>query len=160
MTACRDMGFVLDKLAWMRAEGIWPNGRRYLWTDAFGGVLGRHAPGYTQKGGQIARDIHEAFVVPDRGVWWRMREDLSGPDPHSGFGGLDEFDGYVSYRFLDEDALAPQIADMRPMIEPAMPEFPNGLHRCAGEQTPVKQLARRHAAFRSCVTARRAVVAS
>lgn len=30
---------VLDKLAWMRAQGIWPNGRRYLWTDAFGLVL-------------------------------------------------------------------------------------------------------------------------
>ena len=23
----------------MRAEGIWPNGRRYLWTDAFGVIL-------------------------------------------------------------------------------------------------------------------------
>ncbi len=30
---------VLDKLAWMRAEHIWPNGLRYLWTDAFGVVL-------------------------------------------------------------------------------------------------------------------------
>ena len=25
MAACRDIGYVLDKLAWMRAEGIWPN---------------------------------------------------------------------------------------------------------------------------------------
>lgn len=31
--------YVLDKLAWMRTEGIWPNGQRYLWTDAFGVVL-------------------------------------------------------------------------------------------------------------------------
>ena len=30
---------VLEKLAWMRAEGIWPKGLRYLWTDAFGLVL-------------------------------------------------------------------------------------------------------------------------
>jgi hypothetical protein len=30
---------VLEKLAWMRAESIWPNGLRYLWTDAFGLVL-------------------------------------------------------------------------------------------------------------------------
>jgi hypothetical protein len=29
----------LDKLAWMRRERIWPNGLRYLWTDAFGLVL-------------------------------------------------------------------------------------------------------------------------
>ena len=43
-----------------------------------------------------------------------MREDLSGPDPgFAGFGALDAFDGYVSYRLLDEAALAPQIADMR-----------------------------------------------
>ncbi len=30
---------VLDRLAWLRQEGIWPNGLRYLWTDAFGVVL-------------------------------------------------------------------------------------------------------------------------
>ena len=30
---------VLDKLGWMRDQKIWPNGLRYLWTDAFGVVL-------------------------------------------------------------------------------------------------------------------------
>jgi hypothetical protein len=30
---------VLQALDWMRAERIWPNGPRYLWTDAFGVVL-------------------------------------------------------------------------------------------------------------------------
>src|SRR3981189_3863465 len=30
---------VLDKLRWMREQRIWPNGLRYLWTDAFGLVL-------------------------------------------------------------------------------------------------------------------------
>ena len=30
---------VLARLAWMREERIWPNGMRYLWTDAFGVVL-------------------------------------------------------------------------------------------------------------------------
>jgi hypothetical protein len=30
---------VLKRLEWMRAQGIWPNGKRYLWTDAFGVVL-------------------------------------------------------------------------------------------------------------------------
>ncbi len=124
MAACRDIGYVLDKLAWMRAEGIWPNGLRYLWTDAFGvvllvslhaelqdpqyleqarglvadvervlgrprglrigeapdrggqyyhylamwmyalSVLGRYVPEYTAKGIQLARDVHDAFVVP------------------------------------------------------------------------------------------------
>jgi len=31
--------YVLAKLDWMRRERIWPNGLRYLWTDAFGLVL-------------------------------------------------------------------------------------------------------------------------
>jgi hypothetical protein len=35
----RDVGYVLKKLDWMRVERIWPNGLRYLWTDAFGVVL-------------------------------------------------------------------------------------------------------------------------
>lgn len=35
----RDIDAVLEKLRWMRRERIWPNGLRYLWTDAFGIVL-------------------------------------------------------------------------------------------------------------------------
>lgn len=31
--------YVLKKLDWLTAEQIWPNGLRYLWTDAFGVVL-------------------------------------------------------------------------------------------------------------------------
>jgi hypothetical protein len=31
--------YVLRKLDWLAAEQIWPNGLRYLWTDAFGVVL-------------------------------------------------------------------------------------------------------------------------
>ena len=34
-----DLPWVLDHLRWMREQGIWPNGKRYLWTDAFGVVL-------------------------------------------------------------------------------------------------------------------------
>src|SRR5437868_12296390 len=34
-----DTRYVLRKLDWMREEHIWPNGLRYLWTDAFGVVL-------------------------------------------------------------------------------------------------------------------------
>lgn len=34
-----DLNYVFTKLAWMRAQQIWPNGLRYLWTDAFGLVL-------------------------------------------------------------------------------------------------------------------------
>src|SRR6266511_1008799 len=34
-----DTQYVLRKLDWMREARIWPNGLRYLWTDAFGIVL-------------------------------------------------------------------------------------------------------------------------
>ena len=34
-----DLDYVLKKLHWMRDQHIWPNGLRYLWTDAFGLVL-------------------------------------------------------------------------------------------------------------------------
>ena len=177
MTACKDIGYVLDKLNWMRAERIWPNGLRYLWTDAFGvvllvslhaalgerrfldeaewvvsevdrvlgrprgirigeapdrdgqyfhylamwlyalSVLARVMPDYRRKGIDLVHQIHPAFVMPGRGVVWKMKEDLSSPYPGFGFGALDAFDGYVSYRCLDENALAREIADMRALID-------------------------------------------
>ena len=38
---CRagSIDYVLAKLRWLRESRIWPNGLRYLWTDAFGVVL-------------------------------------------------------------------------------------------------------------------------
>ena len=177
MPACRDIPYVLDKLNWMRAERIWPNGLRYTWTDAFGvvllvslyselneqrfldeaewlvsevervlgrprgirigeaadrdgqyfhylamwlyalSVLARHRPAYRAKGVNLVRQIHDAFVVPGRGVIWKMKEDLSAPYPGYGFGALDAFDGYVSYRCLDEHGLAGEISDMRALID-------------------------------------------
>jgi len=177
MTGLKDINYVLDKLAFMRSERIWPNGLRYLWTDAFGlvllvslyeelkeerfldeaewlvaevdrvlgrergirigeeadrdgqyfhylamwlyalAVLGRHLPAYRERGVALARDIHGPFVVPGRGVLWKMKEDLSGPYPGYGFGALDAFDGYVSYRLLDEEALASEIAEMGEIID-------------------------------------------
>ena len=177
MPVCKDISYVLDKLNWMRAERIWPNGLRYTWTDAFGvvllvslyaelkeqrfldeaewvvsevervlgrprgirigeaadrdgqyfhylamwlyalSVLARHVPAYRAKGVDLVRQIHSAFVVPGRGVIWKMNEDLSAPYPGYGFGALDAFDGYVSYRCLDEHALAGEISDMRALID-------------------------------------------
>ena len=177
MRGLTDIGYVLDKLGWMRAERIWPNGLRYLWTDAFGlvllvslyqelederyldeaewlvaevnrvlarprgirigeepdrdgqyfhylamwlyalAVLGRYRPAYREEGVALVRQIHDAFVLPGRGVIWKMQEDLSGPYPGYGLGALDAFDGYVSYRLLDEGELAREIAEMRTLIE-------------------------------------------
>ena len=177
MRGLQDREHVLAKLDWMRAEHIWPNGLRYLWTDAFGlvllvslyeslgekrfldeaewlvadvkrvlgrkrgirigeepdrdgqyfhylamwlyalGVLGRYLPHYREEGIALAKAIHDPFVVPGRGVIWKMQEDLSWPYPGYGFGALDAFDGYVSYRLLDEKLLAREIAEMRTLIE-------------------------------------------
>jgi hypothetical protein len=183
MPACKDITYVLDKLSWMRAERIWPNGQRYTWTDAFGvvllaslyaetgktrfldeaewvvsevdrvlgrprgirigeapdrdgqyfhylamwlyalSVLARHVPAYRRKGIDLVRHIHGAFVVRGRGVVWKMKEDLSAPYPGFGFGALDAFDGYVSYRCLDEQALAREIADMKALIDATAPSL-------------------------------------
>jgi hypothetical protein len=168
---------VLKKLAWMEEERIWPNGLRYLWTDAFGvvllvslytrlheerflvtakhvvdqvdRVLGRKAgyrigeapdrdgqyyhylgmwifalgrlgeidPEYKEKAIAVAKAIHPKFLVPDVGVIWKMQEDLSGPYPGYGLGALDAFHGYVVYSWLDANALAAEIQDMRNLVD-------------------------------------------
>ena len=173
----RDVDYVLEKLRWMREERIWPNGLRYLWTDAFGVLLyvslhratgeekwleaaealvadvyrvlgrprglrigqapdrdgqyfhylamwmfalarlGEHRAEYRERGIFLVREVHDAFLVPGRGVIWKMREDLSGPYPGYGLGAMDAYDGYVSYRALDEAALAREIADMKALID-------------------------------------------
>ena len=38
-TPLHDIEYVLKKLRWMREQRVWPNGLRYLWTDAFGLIL-------------------------------------------------------------------------------------------------------------------------
>jgi hypothetical protein len=81
------------------------------------GRLGGLKPEYRNRGVSLAKDIHSAFVLPGTGVIWKMTEDLSAPYPGYGLGALDAFDGYVAYRLLDEDELAPEIADMRHLIE-------------------------------------------
>jgi len=174
---------VLDKLAWMRERSIWPNGLRYLWTDAFGVILlvslhkalggdrwieeaegvvgdvervlgrkrglrigqapdrdgqyfhylamwifaleklGRFRPEYRKRAIEVVREIHPAFVLPRRGVIWKMKEDLSGPYPGYGLGALDPFHGYVVYRLLDPEALADEIEDMRTLVEASWAEL-------------------------------------
>jgi hypothetical protein len=173
----RDIPTVLARLRWMREQSIWPNGLRYLWTDAFGvillvslfralgerrwldeaewvvaeveRVLGRHRgfrigeepdrdgqyfhylamwmyalcrlgevdAAYRDRAIELVRAVHPRFVVPDVGVLWKMREDLSGPYPGFGLGALDAFHGYVVYRLLTPDALAAEIADLRALVD-------------------------------------------
>lgn len=173
----KEIDYVLRKLTWMEAQNIWPNGLRYLWTDAFGvillvslyealgdqryldeaeevvaavdrtlgrargirigeeadrdgqyfhylamwlfalAVLGRHRPLYRQRGVDLVHQIHKPFLVPGAGIIWKMREDLSGPYPGYGLGVLDAFQGYVTYRVLDEDALAAEIDDIAQIMD-------------------------------------------
>jgi hypothetical protein len=173
----RELDYVRQKLDWMREQRIWPNGLRYLWTDAFGLVLyvslfretgeqrwldaakdlvvdvdcilgrprgyrigeaadrdgqyfhylamwlfalaclGEHEPHYREKGIGIAKDIHRPFVLPGRGVIWKMEEDLSAPYPGYGLGAMDAFDGYVSYKLLSKTELGSEIAEMRAIME-------------------------------------------
>ena len=172
---------VLKRLKWMRAQGIWPNGKRYLWTDAFGVVLllslyreldrsqfldeaewvvaevervlgrprgfrigqaadrdgqyyhylamwvyalsrlGRVIPKYRENAIRVVKDIHPAFLVPERGVHWKMLEDLSAPYPGFGLGALDPFHGYVVYRLLDEAVLATEVSQMKALVERIYP---------------------------------------
>jgi hypothetical protein len=86
-----------------------------MWLYALA-IMARHVPEMTAKGVGLVRQIHRAFVLPGRGVIWKMKEDLSGPYPGFGLGALDAFDGYISYRKLDEENLAEEIGDMRLLI--------------------------------------------
>jgi len=175
--ALRDIDYVLHKLNWMESRHIWPNGLRYLWTDAFGlvlylslyeytgdpefraratrlvtdvyRVLGREKglrigqaadrdgqyfhylamwlyalacfakfdPCYRDKAISLVKDIHPAFVIPGKGVIWKMQEDLSGPYPGFGLGAMDAYDGYVVYKLLDPNTLSSEIGQMRELIE-------------------------------------------
>jgi hypothetical protein len=179
----RDISWVLDHLRWMREQRIWPNGRRYLWTDAFGVVLlvslyhelgedrwigeaervvadvervlgrprgirigeapdrdgqyfhylamwmyalhrlGEVEPEYRRRGIDLVRQVHPSFVIPGTGVWWKMQEDLSGPYPGYGLGGLDAFQGYVVYRLLDAEELSPEIEQMKRIVEKSWREL-------------------------------------
>jgi hypothetical protein len=177
MAGLEEVNWVLDRLRWMRENRIWPNGRRYLWTDGFGVVLlvslyhrlgeerfleeaewvvaavdrvlgrrrgirigeaadrdgqyfhyltiwmyalhrlGEVRPEYRRRGIDLVRQVHPAFVIPGRGVWWKMAEDLSGPYPGYGLGALDAFEGYVVYRLLDAEDLRLEIAEMKDIVE-------------------------------------------
>ena len=93
-----------------------------MWLYALA-VLGRHVARYREMGIGIVHEVHDAFLVPGRGVIWKMQEDLSAPYPGYGLGALDAFDGYVSYRMLGEEELSREIGDMRALIDEAAPDL-------------------------------------
>lgn len=164
-------------MQWMRENEIWPNGLRYLWTDACGVILltslyretgeeeyldkaekvvddvyrvlgrekgirigeaedrygqyyhylamwlyalyciGLEKPGYHEQAVELVEDVHPHFYEPGKGIHWKMKEDLSGPEPGYGYGALDAFHGYVVYKLLDRERLEDQIKEMRGLID-------------------------------------------
>jgi hypothetical protein len=84
--------------------------------------LGQVDPTYAPRAVDLVKEVHPAFVTPGRGIWWKMKEDLSGPYPGYGFGALDAFDAYVVYRLIDRESagvgsLEREIADVRQIVE-------------------------------------------
>ncbi|MBP1730716.1 MAG: hypothetical protein H6Q55_1145, partial [Deltaproteobacteria bacterium] len=79
--------------------------------------LGTIKEEYHRKAVELVRQIHPAFVLPGVGVIWKMLEDLSGPYPGYGLGGLDHFHGYVVYSEIDPRELAREIRDMKSLVE-------------------------------------------
>lgn len=65
-----DITTVFDRLEWMDDQGIWPNGPRYLWTDAFGLVLfvslynEIHDDRFLEKAEQLVADVDRVLGRP------------------------------------------------------------------------------------------------
>ena len=79
-------------------------------------VLGRIKPEYRERGIALARHPPALRRAGAR----RHLEDEGRPEravSGYGFGGLDAFDGYVSYHLVDEEGLAPEIAEMKDIID-------------------------------------------
>ena len=89
-----------------------------VWEFALG-VLGGHRAGYRERGIAVVEQVHDHFMMPGRGILWKMREDLSGPEPGFGLGALDPFQSLAVYRFLDAGTgrLASQIAEVREFVD-------------------------------------------
>jgi len=79
--------------------------------------LGKIEPQYHQMAVDLVRQVHPHFIIPKVGVYWKMREDLSGVYPGYGLGGLDFYQGYVTYRLIDEKALSSEIGDMHDLVQ-------------------------------------------
>lgn len=79
-------------------------------------ILGQFEDEYHEKAIRTAQDIHPHFIEPGMGVHWKMKEDLSEPEPGYGLGAIDHFHGYVVYNLIDPDRLAKEIQQMQEII--------------------------------------------
>jgi hypothetical protein len=67
----------------------------------------------------LVKQIHKPFLNKGIGVYWKMKEDLSGPYKGYGYGAMDHLDGYVIYRLIDEGRglLKEEIQDMKELVD-------------------------------------------
>jgi hypothetical protein len=67
----------------------------------------------------LVKQIHKPFLSKGIGVYWKMKEDLSGPYPGYGYGAMDHLDGFVIYRLVDEgrNLLKEEIRDMKELVD-------------------------------------------
>lgn len=79
--------------------------------------LAKIKPEYHAKAVELVKQVHPHFVIPRGGVIWKMKEDLSGPYPGYGLGGLDHYAGYTVYKLIDPKALSSEIGDMWDLIQ-------------------------------------------
>ena len=115
-----DVDYVLDKLRWMRRERIWPNGPRYLWTDAFGVLLFVSLFGAT--GEERWLDEAEGVVADVQRVLGRPRGMRIGEAP--------ERDGqYYHYLAMWMVALA-RLGEHRPGYRERGVALVRQVHRC------------------------------
>jgi hypothetical protein len=89
-----------------------------VWAYALG-VLGDRRAGYRRRAVDLIRAVHPRFVLPGRGIWWKMLEDLSGPYPGYGLGALDPFPARAVYRFVDggTGALAVELDEVSRLVD-------------------------------------------
>ena len=68
---------VLKKMDWMRGERIWPNGLRYLWTDAFGLLLLVSLYAEFGDGKFLDQALYRLWLLRCARIWWLRHPDKS-----------------------------------------------------------------------------------
>ncbi len=73
---------------------------------------------------QLVKQIHDRFLIPGYGVWWKMEEGLDRNHRDGyGLGYLDPYTAYAIYRFVDENELSREIHDMKLIVDKYYEKF-------------------------------------
>lgn len=81
-------------------------------------------PEWHNKAVQLIQQIHDRFLIPGHGVWWKMEEGLDRNHRDGyGLGYLDPFEAYAIYRFVSEHELKREINDMKVIVDKHYEKF-------------------------------------